>query len=91
MRLPAGRKKKNGKKTAIKGKYMEKKRKPGYYHMYLREYLRKKGDGRAEDEEFIENRAAAAEREFDGARKERKTVSQALGRAMEVLTDGLRL
>ena len=64
------------------------KRELSYYRLYLLRYLREQEDERATDEEFIDARADAAEKEFEERRRDGLTVDQAQELAMAVLLEG---
>lgn len=64
------------------------KRELSYYRLYLLRYLKEQEDERANDEDFIEKRADAAESEFEERRRDGLTVDQAQECAMAVLLEG---
>ena len=64
------------------------KRELSYYRLYLLRYLREQEDERATDEEFIDARADAAEKEDEERRRDGLTVDQAQELAMAVLLEG---
>ncbi len=60
-----------------------------YYSLYLLRYLKEQEDERVNDEEFIAQRADAAEIKFEDCRRDGMTVDQAQECAMAVLLEGL--
>lgn len=64
------------------------KRELSYYRLYLLRYLREQEDERATDEEFIDARSDAAEKEYEERRRDGLTVDQAQELAMAVLLEG---
>lgn len=59
-----------------------------YYRLYLLRFLKEQEDERANDDEFIEARADAAEIEYEERRRDGLTVDQAQELAMAVLLEG---
>lgn len=60
-----------------------------YYRLYLLRFLKEQEDERANDDEFIDARADAAEIEYEERRRDGLTVDQAQECAMAVLLEGL--
>lgn len=60
-----------------------------YYRLYLQRFLQEQGDDSLLNEEFLNERASAAEEEYETARRDGLTVDQAQERAMSVLLEGL--
>lgn len=58
-----------------------------YYRLYLQRVLREQGDTAISDD-FLDERSAAAEEEFEESRRDGLTVDQAQERAMSVLLEG---
>ncbi len=59
-----------------------------YYRLYLLRFLKEQEDERANDDEFIDARADAAEIEYEERRRDGLTVDQAQELAMAVLLEG---
>lgn len=59
-----------------------------YYRLYLLRFLKEQEDERANDDEFIDARADAAEIEYEERRRDGLTVNQAQELAMAVLLEG---
>ena len=59
-----------------------------YYRLYLLRFLKEQEDERANDDEFIDARADAAEIEYEERRRDGLTVDQAQECAMAVLLEG---
>ena len=59
-----------------------------YYRVYLLRFLKEQEDERANDDEFIDARADAAEIEYEERRRDGLTVDQAQELAMAVLLEG---
>ena len=59
-----------------------------YYRLYLLRFLKEQEDERANDDEFIDARADAAEKEYEERRRDGLTVDQAQECAMAVLLEG---
>ncbi len=59
-----------------------------YYRLYLMRFLKEQEDERANDDEFIDTRADAAEIEYEERRRDGLTVDQAQELAMAVLLEG---
>jgi hypothetical protein len=59
-----------------------------YYRLYLLRFLKEQEDERANDDEFIDARADAAEIEYEERRRDGLTVDQAHECAMAVLLEG---
>lgn len=59
-----------------------------YYRLYLLRFLKEQEDERANDDEFIDTRADAAEIEYEERRRDGLTVDQAQELAMAVLLEG---
>lgn len=59
-----------------------------YYRLYLLRFLKEQEDERANDDEFIDSRADAAEIEYEERRRDGLTVDQAQELAMAVLLEG---
>ena len=59
-----------------------------YYRLYLLRFLKEQEDERANDDEFIDARADAAEKEYEERRRDGLTVDQAQELAMGVLLEG---
>lgn len=59
-----------------------------YYRLYLLRFLKEQEDERANDDEFIDARADAAEKEYEERRCDGLTVDQAQELAMAVLLEG---
>jgi hypothetical protein len=59
-----------------------------YYRLYLLRFLKEQEDERANDDEFIDARADAAEKEYEERRRDGLTVDQAQELAMAVLLEG---
>ena len=59
-----------------------------YYRLYLLRFLKEQEDERANDDEFIDARADAAEIEYEERRRDGLTVDQAQELAMGVLLEG---
>lgn len=59
-----------------------------YYRLYLLRFLKEQEDDRANDDEFIDARADAAEIEYEERRRDGLTVDQAQELAMAVLLEG---
>lgn len=59
-----------------------------YYRLYLLRFLKEQEDERANDDEFIDARADAAEIEYEERRRDGLTVDQAHELAMAVLLEG---
>lgn len=59
-----------------------------YYRLYLLRFLKEQEDERANDDEFIDARADAAEIEYEERRLDGLTVDQAQECAMAVLLEG---
>ena len=59
-----------------------------YYRLYLLRFLKEQEDERANDDEFIDARADAAEIEYEERRLDGLTVDQAQELAMAVLLEG---
>ncbi len=64
------------------------KRELSYYRLYLLRFLREQEDKRANDDEFIDARSDAAEKEYEERRRDGLTVNQAQELAMAVLLEG---
>ena len=60
-----------------------------YYRLYLLRFLKEQEDERANDDEFIDARSAAAEIEYEERRRDGLTVDQGQECAMAVLLEGL--
>ena len=60
-----------------------------YYCLYLLHFLKEQEDERANNDEFIDERADAAEIEYEERRRDGLTVDQAQECAMAVLLEGL--
>ena len=60
-----------------------------YYRLYLLRFLKEQEDERANDDEFIDARADAAEIEYEERRLDGLTVDQAQECAMAVLVAGI--
>ena len=58
-----------------------------YYRLYLQRLLSEWGEENRVSEDFLDERADAAEEEYEKARREGLTVDQAQERAMAVLLD----
>ena len=66
-----------------------KKRELSYYSLYLQRVRQEQGDAIATvDDDFLDERSAAAEEAFEESRRDGLTVGQAQERAMSVLLDG---
>ena len=59
-----------------------------YSRLYLLRFLKEQEDKRANDDEFIDARADAAEIEYEERRRDGLTVDQAQELAMAVLLEG---
>lgn len=59
-----------------------------YYRLYLLRFLKEQENERANDDEFIDARADAAEIEYEERRRDGLTVDQAQELAMAVLLEG---
>ena len=59
-----------------------------YYRLYLLRFLKEQEDERANDDEFIDARADAAEIEYEERRRDGLTVDQAQELAIAVLLEG---
>lgn len=64
------------------------KRELSYYRLYLLRFLKEQEDERANDDEFIDARTDAAEKEYEDRRRDGLTVDQAQELAMAVLLEG---
>ncbi len=58
-----------------------------YYRLYLQRLLKEWGEENRVSENFLDERADAAEEEYENARRDGLTVDQAQERAMAVLFD----
>lgn len=65
------------------------KKEMSYYRLYLQRLLKEWGEENRVSEDFLEERADAAEEEYENARREGLTVDQAQERAMAVLLDDM--
>ena len=65
------------------------KRELSYYRLYLLRFLKEQEDERANDDEFIDARADAAEIEYEERRRDGLTVDQAQECAIAVLVAGI--
>ena len=63
------------------------KKEMSYYRLYLQRLLSEWGEENRVSEDFLDERADAAEEEYEKARREGLTVDQAQERAMAVLLD----
>ena len=59
-----------------------------YYRLYLLRFLKEQEDERANDDEFIDARADAAEIEYEERRRDGMSVFEAQECAMAVLLEG---
>lgn len=60
-----------------------------YYRLYLQRLLKEWGEENRVSEDFLDERADAAEAEYEDARRDGLTVDQAQERAMAVLLDDM--
>lgn len=65
------------------------KKEMSYYRLYLQRLLSEWGEENRVSEDFLDERADAAEEEYENARREGLTVDQAQELAMAVLLNGM--